>query len=367
MTKLMTTRDYNFNAGPAALPLEVLEEVQADMVNYKDSGKSIIESSHRGKEYEEVHFNTMKNLEELLGCKDSHSIILMNGGARMQFALAPMNLAKNGQSVDFLVTGTWAKGAAEEAGKVPGIKSNVLWSGVEDNFNHLPKAGDYKVNPKSAYLHYASNNTIFGTQYHDHPESGNLPLVADMSSDILCREMDISKHALVYAGSQKNLGPAGLSVVAIRNDYLDSCPDDLPVAFSYKAIQAKDSLLYTPNCFAIYVVGLVTDHLIKNGGIKAIEKMNRKKADLLYDLIDNSDGFYTGTCSKDSRSLMNVTINMETEELEKQFVAESTKAGFTGLKGHRSVGGIRASIYNSVPLENVEALAEFMKDFKAKS
>jgi len=367
MSSLTQTRDYNFNAGPSALPIEVLTEVQDELLNYKDSGKSIIESSHRSKEYEEVHFETLNNLTTLLDCKDSHSLILMNGGARMQFALVPMNLVREGQIAEYIVTGTWAKGAYDEACKIPGIETNAVWSGVEDNFNRIPNPDEYSVNNKAAYLHYASNNTIFGTQFHTPPESGDIPLVADMSSDILCRPMDISNHSLIYAGAQKNLGPAGLSVVAIRNDHLESCPGNLTSAFDYKVLQAKDSLLYTPNCFAIYVVGLVTRKIIEMGGLEEIQKINNAKAKLIYDTIDNSGGYYKGTCTKESRSIMNVTINLQSEELEKKFVTESIGAGFSGLKGHRSVGGIRASTYNSVPLESVEALVSFMNEFQASN
>jgi len=281
----------------------------------------------------------------------------------MQFAAVPLNLLKTGQSADYINTGSWSKKAIQEAQKL-GKQVNVIASSEDTNFNYIPK--NFSVNSDAAYLHITSNNTIFGTQWQDYPDTGNIPLICDMSSDINCREVDISKFDLIYAGAQKNMGPSGVTIIIIREDLLDQSPDDIPTITSYKIIGGKDSLYNTPPTFGIYLIKLVTEWIENMGGLAELEKVNIKKAELLYNQIDNSD-FYKGTVANDSRSIMNVTFRLPSEELEKQFIAETTTEGMIGLKGHRSVGGCRASIYNAVPLKALEALIDFMQDFEKKN
>ena len=359
----MSERIFNFNAGPAALPIEVLEDVQKDLLNYKGEGLSVMEMSHRSKTFDSIIKDAESGLKKIMGLPDNYKVIFMQGGATMQFAAVPLNLLKTGQSADYINTGSWSKKAIQEAQKL-GRQVNVIASSEDTNFNYIPK--DFSVNPDAAYLHITSNNTIFGTQWQDYPDTGNIPLICDMSSDVNCREVDISKFDLIYAGAQKNMGPSGVTIVIIREDLLEQSPDDIPTMTSYKIIGGKDSLYNTPPTFGIYLIKLVTEWIEKNGGLSELEKINKKKAELLYNEIDKSD-FYKGTVEKDSRSIMNVTFRLPSEDLEKQFVAESTAAGMIGLKGHRSVGGIRASIYNAVPLKAVEALIDFMQNFEKKN
>lgn len=359
----MSERIFNFNAGPAALPTEVLEDVQKDLLNYKGEGLSVMEMSHRSKTFDSIIKDAESGLKKVMDLPDNYKVIFMQGGATMQFAAVPLNLLKPGQKADYINTGSWSKKAIQEALKL-GRQVNVIATSEDSNFNYIPK--EFIVNPDAAYLHITSNNTIFGTQWQNYPDTGNVPMICDMSSDINCREFDVSKFALIYAGAQKNMGPSGVTIVIIREDLMEQSPDDIPTMTSYKIIGGKDSLYNTPPTFGIYIIKLVAEWIINMGGLGELEKINNKKAELLYNQIDNSD-FYKGTVANDSRSIMNVTFRLPSEDLEKQFIAETTSAGMIGLKGHRSVGGCRASIYNAVPLKAIEALVDFMKEFEKKN
>ncbi|MCK5032796.1 MAG: 3-phosphoserine/phosphohydroxythreonine transaminase, partial [Calditrichia bacterium] len=322
----MSERVFNFNAGPAALPKEVLEEVQRDLVNYKGEGLSVMEMSHRSKTFDSIIKDAESGLKRVMSLPDNYKVIFMQGGATMQFAALTLNLLKKGESADYINTGSWSKKAIQEAQKL-GKQVNVISSSEDSNFNYIPK--EFSISQNAAYLHITSNNTIFGTQWADFPDTGNVPLICDMSSDINCRKIDVSKFALIYAGAQKNMGPSGVTIVIIRDDLLEQSPDDIPTMTSYKIIGGKDSLYNTPPTFGIYLIKLVTEWIEKNGGLSELEKINKKKAELLYNEIDKSD-FYKGTVEKDSRSIMNVTFRLPSEDLEKQFVAESTAAGMIG-------------------------------------
>ncbi len=353
-------RIFNFNPGPAALPLPVLEEVQKDLLNYKGEGISVLEMSHRSKTFDGIIKDAENLMKEVLHIPDNYKVLFMQGGATLQFAAVPLNLIGQQQFAEYVNTGSWSKKAIQEAQKL-GKKVNVVASSEDHNFSYIPR--DITFSAEAAYLHITSNNTIFGTEFHTFPETGNVPLVADMSSDIACRQIDVSKFALIYAGAQKNMGPAGVTIVIIREDLLDKSPDNIPTMTSYKLIGGKDSLYNTPPTFAVYVVKLVLEWMKAQGGLEKIEQVNRQKAKMIYDILDQSS-FYRGTAQPDSRSLMNVTFRLPSEELEQKFVAEALQEGMLGLKGHRSVGGIRASIYNAVPLEAVEKLVDFMKKFE---
>jgi phosphoserine aminotransferase len=359
----MSGRKYNFSPGPAVLPLPALEKAQQDLVDFDGSGIGILETSHRSKEFDAVFQQTKARLAKLLELPADREILFFQGGANLQFSMVPMNLLPPDKAADYVDTGTWTKKAIAAAKKVG--KVNVLLStrGDDGVCRRVPKPEEIQVNADAAYLHLCSNNTIFGTQYHAWPEAGDVPLVVDMSSDIACRKLDWSKFDLAYAGAQKNLGPAGVTVVVISKRLLERCGDDLPYMLNYKLFAEKDSLGNTPPAFAIYMVGRVLEWIEEQGGIDAVEEVNRKKAALLYDLIDGGD-FFQGTAEADSRSLMNVTFRLPSEELEKRLIAEATEAGFAGLKGHRSVGGLRASIYNAMPLLGVEKLVDFLRKFQ---
>ncbi|MFC2088059.1 3-phosphoserine/phosphohydroxythreonine transaminase [Calditrichota bacterium] len=359
----MGNRIYNFNAGPAALPLAVLEEVQKDLVNYKGEGLSVMEMSHRSKTFDSIIKDAESAMKRVMNIPEGYKVLFMQGGATLQFAAVLLNLLKKEQSADYINTGSWSKKAIQEAKKL-GYTVNVIASSEEANFNYIPK--DFSINQNAAYLHITSNNTIFGTQWTEYPDTGKVPLVCDMSSDINCRQFDVGKFGLIYAGAQKNMGPSGVTIVIIREDLMEKSPEDIPTMTSYKIIGGKDSLYNTPPTFGIYMIKLVAEWIEKQGGLGALEKINRKKAELLYDKIGDTD-FYRGTVEKDSRSIMNVTFRLPSEDLEKQFIEESLKAGMIGLKGHRSVGGCRASIYNAVPMEALETLVEFMGDFEKKN
>ncbi len=356
----MEGRIYNFNPGPAALPLPVLEQAQKELLNYKGEGISVLEMSHRSKAFDDIIKDAERLMKELMGIPDNYKVLFMQGGATLQFAAVPLNLLGEGQFAEYVNTGSWSTKAIQEAEKL-GKQVKVIASSEDENFTYIPK--DIKVSPDATYLHITTNNTIRGTEFHEFPETGNVDLIADMSSDINCRKIDVSKFALIYAGAQKNMGPAGVTIVIIREDLLERSPANIPTMTSYKIIGGKDSLYNTPPTFAVYIVKLVLEWMKDQGGLEKIEAINRQKAKLLYDILDESS-FYKGTARKDSRSLMNVTFRLPNEELEKKFVAEALENGMLGLKGHRSVGGIRASIYNAVPLEAVEHLADFMKKFE---
>ncbi|MFC4599590.1 3-phosphoserine/phosphohydroxythreonine transaminase [Cohnella hongkongensis] len=361
----MANRAYNFNAGPAALPLDVLQNAQKQFVEYGDSGMSLMEMSHRGAIYEKVHYETESLLRELLGVPEGYKVLFVQGGASTQFAMVPMNLLRAGQTAAYVATGSWAKKAIEEA-KLFGEVA-IAASSEADAYKRVPSAEELKLPDHAAYVHLTSNETIEGTQWSEFPDTGSVPLVGDMSSDILCRPIDVSKFGLIYAGAQKNLGPSGVTIVLIREDLIVKPEGAVPTMLRYSTHAKADSLYNTPPTFAIYMAGEVLKWVKANGGATGMEARNREKAALLYDRIDSSEGFYRGFAEAGSRSLMNVTFRLASEELEKQFVKESEAQGFIGLKGHRSVGGLRASIYNAVPLESVQALASFMRDFQNRN
>ena len=358
----MTQRVHNFNPGPAALPLSVLEQVQGDLLDFAGTGMSILEMSHRSATYEQLHNQAIADLRTLLGGTEDHAILFMGGGAQMQFALVALNLLAPGAYAEYLITGVWSETALSEARKIGDAR--VLWSSALTAHTRIPLPGEFHIEAGAAYLHYTSNNTIVGTQYTYVPAARDIPLVCDMSSDLLSRPVDLSPYSLIYAGAQKNLGPAGVTVVLIRHDLLERCRPDLPSTMSYAQMAAHNSLLNTPPVFAIYVAGLVAQHLLAQGGLTAAEARNREKAALLYAAIDNSEGFYRGWAQPESRSYMNVTFRLPTPALEKRFITESAQAGLIGLAGHRTVGGMRASLYNAVALEAVRTLVEFMEEFQ---
>ena len=359
----MDNRIHNFSAGPAALPLPVLKEVQQDLVSYKGEGLSVMEMSHRGKTFDGIIKDAEILMKEVMGIPDGYKVVFMQGGATLQFATVPMNLIGGGQSADYINTGSWSTKAIKEA-QVIGKSINVIASSEDKNFSYIPR--DFNINSDAAYLHITSNNTIFGTQWQFFPETGNVPLVCDMSSDINCRNVDVSKFAMIYAGAQKNMGPSGVTIVIIREDMMEKSPANLPNLCSYKTIGGKDSLYNTPPTFGIYIIKLVLEWMKSSGGVNAIEKINNEKAGLIYNTIDGTD-FFTGTVDKDSRSTMNIPFRLPSEELEKEFIAKALENDISGVKGHRSVGGIRASIYNAVPLDSVKALVDFMQEFERKN
>jgi len=361
----MANRAYNFNAGPAALPLEVLQNAQKQFVEYGDSGMSLMEMSHRGAIYEKVHYETETLLKELLGIPEGYKVLFVQGGASTQFAMIPMNLLRAGTAGAYVATGSWATKAIEEA-KLFGEVA-IAASSEADAYKRIPAIDELKLPANAAYVHLTSNETIEGTQWTDYPDTGSVPLIGDMSSDILCRPVDVSKFGLIYAGAQKNLGPSGVTIVIIREDLIAKPEGVVPTMLRYTTHAKADSLYNTPPTFAIYMAGEVLKWVKANGGVAGMEARNREKAGLLYDTIDSSGGFYRGFAEVGSRSLMNVTFRLATEDLEKQFVKESEAQGFVGLKGHRSVGGLRASIYNAVPPESVQALASFMRDFQSRN
>ncbi len=358
----MPDRIYNFSAGPATLPYEVLTQASKDIVNFQDSGMGLIELSHRSKQFMAVAEETEANLREIMNIPESYKVLFLQGGASTQFAMVPMNLLSPGQTASYLNTGTWAKKAIKEAKLFGNV--DVAYSSETTNFDRVPSSGDFEIAPESEYLYCVSNNTIFGTQYHNFPTTDK-PLVCDMSSDILSRELDIDKFGLIFAGAQKNMGPAGVTIVIIREDLIGRSKNFLPTMFDYKTHADKDSMFNTPPCFGIYTVGLVLKWLKELGGISAIEQQNIDKASLLYEKIDSTD-FFKGHAQVDSRSNMNVTFNLPTPELEAQFIKEAAEKDLSGLKGHRSVGGCRASIYNAFPVQGVADLVAFMGEFESK-
>ncbi len=359
----MPQRVYNFSPGPATLPYEVLEQAAKDVVNFQDTGIGLIEMSHRSKEFMAVTANTEQLLRELMEIPDNYKVLFLQGGASSQFFMIPMNLLGPGKKAAYLNTGVWAKKAIKEA-KLFG-EINVAYSSEDLKFNRVPAPGEYTVPEDAEYLYLVSNNTIYGTQFATFPDTGKM-LVCDMSSDILSRRFDVGKFGLIFAGAQKNMGPAGVTVVIIREDLLERTPAGTPTMLCYKTHADAGSMFNTPPCFSIYVVGEVLKWLKKNGGIAAMEKTNKEKAALLYAAID-ATAYYRGHAEPGSRSLMNISFNLPTPELEAKFIAEAAKIGLNGLKGHRSIGGCRASIYNAFPREGVIKLVEFMEEFEKKN
>lgn len=364
----MTTtafRAHNFNAGPAALPLAILEQAQGEFLNFGGAGMSILEMSHRGKEYEAVHNKAIALLKELLAIPENYEVLFLQGGASLQFAMVPMNFLHAHKVASYVVTGAWAEKAYEEAAKLG--EATVAATTKDGNHSRIPTIDELKYNQDAAYLHLTSNNTIFGTQWQDFPDTGAVPLIADMSSDLLCKPLDVSKFGLIYAGAQKNLGPAGVTVVIIRRDLLEKANKNLPAMLRYSTFAKDNSLYNTPPAFSIYMVSLMLEWVKQQGGVVAMEKRNREKAALIYDAIDKSGGFYTGHAQADSRSLMNITFRLSDADLEKKFLDTAKKAGFVGLAGHRSVGGCRASAYNAVPYESCKALRDLMIKFQQEN
>jgi phosphoserine aminotransferase len=357
----MTKRIFNFSAGPAILPLPVLEEAQRDLVALPGVGMSVMELSHRSKTFGGILEAAESNLRRLAGVPDDYAVLFLQGGASLQFSMVPMNLLGEGATADYVVTGSWSKKAVKEAKKVGAV--HVAATTEPDGFSRVPSQDELSLTDGAAYVHLTTNNTIYGTQFHDIPDTGAAPLVADASSDIFSGPLEISKFGLVYAGAQKNLGPSGVTLVVVRKDLLDRSPDTLPSMLNFKLLADNGSLYNTPPTFGVYLLGLVVKWLLDRGGLEAIAAINRRKAALLYDEIDRTE-FWSPHAKTASRSLMNVTFRLPSEDLEKRFVAEATAAGLDGLKGHRSVGGIRASIYNAFPEDGVAALVDFMKAFE---
>lgn len=352
------------------MPEEVLLEAQKELFALPGVGMSILEISHRSKTFDAIHAEAKEGIKKLLNVPDDYSILFLQGGASLQFSMVPLNLMPPKNKADYISTGSWSKKAIKEAKRVGTVNvAATTEEGEGDNkfFKRIPKQSELKLDPEAAYVHFTSNNTIYGTQWMSEPEVGNVPLVCDASSDILHKPIDVSKYGLIYAGAQKNIGPSGVVLVIIRKDLLERSQDNLHTMLNYKIQAENDSLYNTPNTFGIYIIKLVTKHLLSLGGLEKMYEINKNKAKILYDAIDNSGGYYKGHAANDSRSLMNITFNLATPELEKKLIDEATKAGFSGLKGHRSVGGLRASIYNAFPTKGVEDLVTFMNDFQKRN
>jgi phosphoserine aminotransferase len=359
-------RAHNFNAGPAGLPLPALERAARELIDFEGTGMSIMEHSHRGKAYEAVHNEAITLTRDLLGVPADYDVLFLQGGASLQFAQVPMNFLHPGKSADYIITGGWSEKAFQEAGRL-GTPRVAATTESNKRYTRIPKQAELKLDPAASYVHMTSNNTLFGTQWHWWPEVGEVPLVADMSSDFMWRKFDVSKFAMIYAGAQKNIGPSGVVVVLIKKSFLATARKDIPVILRYETHASNNSLYNTPPTFGIYLIRNVLAHTKEIGGLDVIEKHNRKKGDLLYAAFDAHPDFFRAPVEKDSRSYMNIVFRLPTEEMEKKFVAEATKQGMIGLAGHRSTGGIRASTYNAVSYESVEKLVAFMDDFRKRA
>lgn len=358
------SRVYNFSAGPSMLPEAALRKAAEQMLDYEGSGQSVMEMSHRSAEYKAIIENTEALLRELMHIPDNYTVLFLQGGASSQFAMVPLNLMTKSKKMDTVITGQWAKKAASEAKKFGEV--NIIASSADKTFSYIPKVDKSMFSADADYVHITMNNTIYGTKYHTIPDTGDIPLVADMSSCILSEDFDVTKFGLIYAGAQKNMAPAGLTVVIIRNDLIGHAPESCPTMFDYKIHADNGSMYNTPPTYTIYMCMLVLEWLKSLGGISAIEKINREKAKLFYDYLDNS-AMFKGTVVPEDRSLMNIPFITGNEELDAKFVKESKAAGFVNLKGHRTVGGMRASIYNAMPIEGVKSLIEFMKKFELEN
>ena len=356
-------RVFNFSAGPSMLPEEVLLKAQTQMLNYENTGMSVMEMSHRSSSYADIFKKTKENLRKVLSIPENYKIVFIQGGATQQFSMIPLNVLKTGKA-DYVLTGSFSTKAYQEACKFGDI--SVAYDGKADNFAKIPTQEELKLNPDADYVHICANNTIYGTEWKYDPDTGDVPLVADMSSNILSKPVDVSKYSIIYAGAQKNMGIAGLGVAIIDENVLTDVKEDTPVLLDYKLMISKDSMYNTPPAYAIYMLGLVVEWIDNMGGVEAMAERNQKKAALLYDYLDQSD-FYKPVSDKANRSLMNVTFRTPSEELDAKFVKESIANGMTNLKGHRSVGGLRASIYNAMPYEGVEKLLNFMKKFEEEN
>ena len=359
----MSNKIYNFSAGPAILPVEVLEKAQRELLSLDGIGMSVMEISHRSKHFAPILESAETGIRELLNVPANYKILFLQGGASLQFSMIPMNFLKN--SADYLVTGAWGEKAVKEAKKCGNV--NVIFSSKDTGFKSFPHQDELNFSQNTDFIHYCSNETIDGVEFKYDLDGKGIPVVCDASSNILSKTLDIEKYALIYAGAQKNIGPSGVTLVIIRDDLIERVPENQFAMLDYRAIAKNDSMLNTPNTWGIYLISLVCEWLKAKGGVKAIQKINEEKAKILYDAIDQSDGFYIGHAEREARSLMNITFRLPSEELEKQFATEATANGFDGLKGHRSVGGIRASIYNAFPKEGIQALVEFMKNFTNKN
>jgi phosphoserine aminotransferase len=363
MPTTTSTRIHNFSAGPAVLPVEVLEQVQRDLLTLPGVGMSVLEISHRSAAFDEIIEGCEADLRTLGKIPENYRVLFLQGGASLQFSMVPMNLLPEGGSADYIVTGVWSEKAVKEAKRVGAVK--IAGTTASEKFARVPKQNELTLDPQAAYVHFTTNNTIYGTEFYYTPDTGDVPLVADASSDIFSRPIEVSKYGLIYAGAQKNLAPAGLTLVIVREDLLARTPSSLSTMLQYGVHAENKSMYNTPPVFAIYVMRLVLSWLLKAGGLEAVERVNRRKSDKLYAEIDRT-GFYRGHATPDSRSRMNITFRLPSEELEKTFAKDSTAAGLDGLKGHRSVGGLRASIYNAFPEAGVEALVQFMQEFERK-
>jgi len=358
----MTERIYNFSAGPATLPVEVLEKAQSELLSLNGIGMSVMEISHRSKHFDEIIEGAKSGLRKHLSIPDNYQILFLQGGASLQFSMIPINFLGTEETADYIVTGAWGKKAVKEA-KREG-NAVAIYNSEDAGFKSVPNDDDLAFSENANYIHYTSNETIEGVEFKRDLDGGGIPVICDMSSNILSKKLDMEKYAMIYSGAQKNIGPSGVTLVIIRDDMLAKVPEGQHTLLDYRAIASKDSMLNTPNTWGIYIIDLVCQWLSDNGGISAMQEKNEAKAQILYDAIDSSDGFYKGHADRNARSLMNVTFNLPNEDLEKQFANEATAQGLNGLKGHRSVGGIRASIYNAFPKEGVEALVEFMDNFR---
>ena len=361
----MTERIFNFSAGPAGLPLSVLEKAQSELLSFNGIGMSIMEISHRSKPFDQVIERAKAGMRDLLNIPDNYKVLFLQGGATLQFSMIPLNFLKKGETADYLVTGAWGKKAVKEANR----EGNVVpvYNSEETGFNSVPAEESLAFSGGAKYIHYTSNETIEGVEFKYEIDVANVPVICDMSSNILSKPIDVEKYALIYAGAQKNIGPSGVTLVIIRDDMLEKVPENQHTMLDYRAIAKKDSMLNTPNTWGIYIIDLVCQWLKEKGGLDEMQAHNEAKAKILYDAIDSSDGFYRGHADRDARSLMNVTFNLPNENLEKQFANEATANGLNGLKGHRSVGGIRASIYNAFPEKGVRTLVDFMEKFNSNN
>ena len=358
-------RIFNFAAGPCTLPLPALEKAASEFVDYGGAGMSLIEMSHRGKQYEAVHNQALTALREVLGVPADFEILFLQGGATLQFGMVPLNLRADGKTFEYANTGAWAKKAIADGKKVG--PTRVVWTDEANKFTRMPKAAELKPGADAAYLHITTNETIGGIEFHEFPDTGAVPLVADMSSDILSRPLPFAKFALNYAGAQKNLGPAGNAVVIVRKDVLERCREDLPAYLGYKSHVPDKSMYNTPAVFAIYMMKLNLDWVQSVGGLAEMDKRAARRSEIVYRAVDSSGGWYRSPVDPASRSRMNVVFRLPSEELEEKFLGEAGKAEMSGLKGHRSVGGCRASMYNAMPIEGAERLAQFMADFKQRN
>jgi phosphoserine aminotransferase len=357
------TRVFNFSAGPATLPEEVLKQAASEMLDWHGSGQSVMEMSHRGKEYMSIQAQAEADLRELLAIPANYKVLFLQGGATLQFEMIPINLLQGKASADFINTGEWAKKAIKEA--KPFCQANVIASSEDKNFNYAPAQSDWKLNQDAAYVHYTANETIGGVEFHWVPDTGNVPLVCDMSSNILSKPVDVAKYGLIYAGAQKNIGPAGLTIVIVRDDLIGKAVPTPPTMLDYKTHADNDSMFNTPPTYGIYIAGLVFQWLKKRGGMAVVEKKNIEKAKLLYDYLDQSS-FFKNPVRKEDRSRMNVPFTLRNESLDDEFLKGAKERGMIQLKGHRSVGGMRASIYNAMPIAGIQMLVQYMREFEAK-